>query len=263
MRTTTKALLGLAAVAASVATSMAQNVYSLNVVGYVNHQAAQSVASINSGFELICNPLNNTSGGNNITNLFANAPLPDGASIYRWNAITSDLDGTIYTYFTSSHQWDNGCSCPTAHNGFVLNPGEGAFFYNPSSTAITNTYTGDVLTAPYYLGNPLTTNTLVGNGQHGGVSGFNGIGSTIPVGGNFTNSIAGVVPGDGDSVYTWSPTKAGGTGDLDDRVATYFTSSSTWNDGVGFPTNQVPVGIGCFYYRTGNDFTWGRNYTVQ
>jgi len=255
MRTTTKTVLGLAALAAGVATSMAQNVYSLNVVGYVNSVSQSiTVGWVPNSFNLIINPLNNTSGGNNITNIFPGASMKDGVSIYRWNPAVDDLDTTIYTYFTSLNRWDNGCGCPSAGNGFVLNPGEAVFFFNAAPVNVSNTFVGDVLSAPYYLGSPLTTNTLVGG--H-----FNAMGSTIPLGGNFTNTIAGIVPADGDSVYTWNATPA--VTDLDPGIATYFTSLGRWDQGGVFPTNQIPVAVGCFYYRVGGTFTWGRNYTVQ
>src|SRR5262245_9396280 len=94
----TKTLLCAAALAAGVATSMAQsNVYSLNVVGYVN------VTTLGGGnFNMMANPLNNTN--NSLTNLFAVAQ--DGDSIFTWDANIQDLGGTIYSYSTFLAKWD-------------------------------------------------------------------------------------------------------------------------------------------------------------
>src|SRR6266481_9690813 len=78
----TKTLICAAALAAGALTSWAQsNVYSLNVVGYVN-----TTLPGNSAITMIGNPLNNTSGGNNISNLFTEPAIGDGAVIQRWIA---------------------------------------------------------------------------------------------------------------------------------------------------------------------------------
>src|ERR1035441_715219 len=61
----TKALLGLAALAVGLSTSMAQNVYSLNVVGYIN-------ITVGAGYTLCANQLNN--GTNGINDVLANPP---------------------------------------------------------------------------------------------------------------------------------------------------------------------------------------------
>src|SRR5262245_17170046 len=96
MRTKTLVLCA-AALAAGALTSWAQsNVYSLNVVGYVN---VPTKGGFN--FNLLANPLNNTAAnGNDITNLFKTAQ--DGDQVYTWNAGVQDLGATIYTYFTGS-----------------------------------------------------------------------------------------------------------------------------------------------------------------
>src|SRR5262245_30453866 len=102
----TKTLLCAAALAAGVATSMAQsNVYSLNVVGYVN------TAVVGSGgdgkFQMICNPLNAT---NNTIGVLI-PTCPDFSALYKWNGTGFD----IATFFLGS--WD--------HPEYTLNPGEG------------------------------------------------------------------------------------------------------------------------------------------
>jgi len=114
----TKALLCAAAVAAGALTSMAQsNVYSLNIVGYVNTPMV-------TGYNLLGNPLDN--GTNDLASLFPNASFGD----------------TVYTFVGGSFQSAVyfGSWSPDA----VLAPGLG-FFYNAGAPG-TNTFVGNVLT---------------------------------------------------------------------------------------------------------------------
>jgi hypothetical protein len=229
----TKTLLCAAALAAGVVSSMAQsNVYSLNVVGYVNVATKGG-----GGFNFVGNPLNNTgSNGNNITNLFANAQ--DGDQIYTWNRITQDLDGTIYTYSAFLHAWDGNLPLP---------PGIGIFYFNAGNDA-TNTFVGEVIQGAYV--NPLPSPSILGGGA------FNSISSSAPLGGSFTNSIVGIPPQDGDQVYTWNTT----TQDLDGNIATYSSFLGKWDN----TSIQVAAGGALFYFGAGNNLpTWTRNFTVQ
>lgn len=221
----TKTLICAAALlAAGVATSMAQsNVYSLNVVGYVN------VPTTGGGFfNMMANPLNNANNG--ITNLFSSAQ--DGDQIYRWSVVAQDLSPTVYTYSSFLGKWDGN---------FVLNAGEGIFYLNAGSNK-TNTFVGDVIQGSY-------TNSIVGSGS------FNAIGSSVPLGGSFTNSIVGLPVSDGDQVYTWlTPAQ-----DLAPAVATYSTFLGKWDN----TAIVVDPGIGFFYLGAGGNKVWVRNFTVQ
>lgn len=97
---------------------MAQsNVYSLNIVGYVN-------TPIVTGYNLIANPLNNAN--NSVTNVIT---APDFTDVLKWNGGGFD----IATYFFGA--WTGE---------FDLVPGE-AFFVN-APEAFTNTFVGDALT---------------------------------------------------------------------------------------------------------------------
>src|SRR5215472_12747397 len=108
----TKTLLCAAALAAGVVSSMAQsNVYSLNVVGYVNVPMKGGI-----NFNLLANPLLNAN--NDITNLYTTA-ASDGDQIFTWNAAIQDLGATVYTYSIATHTWDGNR---------LMKPGEG-FFY--------------------------------------------------------------------------------------------------------------------------------------
>jgi hypothetical protein len=116
---TKKLLLTAAVLAAGIISSFAQssNVYSVNIVGYVNKPCP-------SGLSIIANPLNSS----NLLSTIMSAP-PDFSQVLRWNG--SDFD--IATFFLGV--WDVD---------LTLAPGEG-FFINASS-AFTNTFVGDALT---------------------------------------------------------------------------------------------------------------------
>src|SRR5262245_23243726 len=121
----TKALLCAAVLAAGAVTSMAQsNVYSLNIVGYVN-------VPLGNGFTLVANPLDN--GTNTLSSLFPNAGFGD--AVFQYN------NGT----FTSSSflgSWNPD---------LTTKPGGGIFYQ--TTTPYTNTFVGNVMTGN--LSNPI------------------------------------------------------------------------------------------------------------
>ena len=114
----TKALLLTAAVFAAGLVGASAQVYSANVVGYVN-------VPIKAGFNLIANPLNTTN--NTLDNLFPNAGFGD--QIFKYNGSTFDI--STYIGFWSP--------------GNTLNPGEGVF-YNNGGVSNSVTFVGEVLT---------------------------------------------------------------------------------------------------------------------
>jgi len=120
----TKALLCCAALAVGIATSaVAQsNVYSLNIVGYVN-------TPLVAGFNLIANPLDN--GTNDLNSLFPTAGFGDTAYKYVNGAFVS---AQFFGSWPSSGQ----------SGYFTLVPGEGIFYQ--ASGPSTNTFIGNVMT---------------------------------------------------------------------------------------------------------------------
>ena len=115
-------LLCLAALAAGVATSSAQ-VYSLNVVGYIN------VVVPANQYVLIANQL--SVPDTTIATLLPN--MPDTTILQKLGS--SGLSAYVYdAAFTQS--W-------TPDGNATLNPGEGAFFLSPSATTLT--FVGEVL----------------------------------------------------------------------------------------------------------------------
>ena len=217
----TKSLVAAAAViAAGVASSMAQsNVYSLNVVGYVN-RAIPAAA-----FAMVSNPLQATN--NALSTIFPVAP--DGTSVFTWNEGAQDLDAVVPTYFTGVG-WTPD---------ITIAPGQG--FFALGGDNFTNTFVGEVRQGA------LAT-------AIGGNAGFSAIGSQVPQGGSLTtNILAGYIPSDGDSVFTWNE----GAQDLDAVVPTFFT-------GVGWtPDINLNVADGFFLLRVDPGVTWTRNFTVQ
>jgi hypothetical protein len=117
----TKTLLLTAALSvAGIATSFAQ-VYSVNAVGYVN-------VNLDTGLNLICNPLKNTAG-NELNNIL---PLPD-----------SDAGTTVWTYNGSTFVSSTFLGAPlgwTPNN--VVAPGQGLFI--SVSAGKTVTFVGEV-----------------------------------------------------------------------------------------------------------------------
>lgn len=117
MRTKTL-LLSAAALAAGLLSSQAQNVYSANVVGYVNVTNAANV------FALMSNPLDN--GTNNLTSLFPSAP--NGSQVQVWTG--SGFQGATKNL---TGNWSTN---------LVITPGEGFFVKLPGNG--TNTFVGSV-----------------------------------------------------------------------------------------------------------------------
>ena len=131
----TKALLCAAALAAGALTSMAQgNVYSLNIVGYVNVPLA-------TGYNLVANPLDN--GTNDLNSLFPNAGFGDAIYAYANGGFT------ISTYVGS---WSPD---------LTLAPGNGVFYQ--ASTPFTNTFVGNVMTGN--LTNPVPSGYSIKSSQ--------------------------------------------------------------------------------------------------
>jgi hypothetical protein len=110
----------MAALAAGIATSSAQ-VYSLNVVGYIN------VTVPANGFYMIANQLD--TGTNTLGNVIPTAP--DGAQFFKYSGAYS-----ASTYDITIPGWTD----PTP----TLNPGEGGFFHNNTASPLTLTFVGEV-----------------------------------------------------------------------------------------------------------------------
>ncbi len=185
---------------------MAQNVYSLNIVGYVNQ-------TIPPGFSLIANPL---SGGtsNGVTEVMV---VPDASIVSTFNGISYDTR-TLDTgdWYDSNF---NVTSTPT------VPPGRGFFFFNPGA-AYTNTWVGTVVPGPG------ATNSL------SLPPGFSLVGSVLPVAGaNITAAPVSLPAIDASIVSTFNgiayTTKTLDTGDWYD-VNFNITTPPSYTVGQGF-----------------------------
>lgn len=224
----TKLALGAALLAAGLASSMAQNVYSLNVVGYVN------VSVQANKFYMLANPLANTSGANVVSNIFTG--LDDawsGSLVYPWTgAGYGDLD----SYFGVAGGWYPGNTDVT--------PGKG-FFFNPATSG-TVTFVGQVT----------TTNSFAL------ASGFNMVGSAFPASLDLVS--LGLKGQADDIVYRWNPAGQSFM-DLVSYFGGYGWFDAGFPGGTGGPTNgpSLNVGEGIFYLNTHAPVNWVQTFTIN
>lgn len=146
---------------------MAQsNVYSLNIVGYVN------TGVTNGSLHLLSNPLKPSDGNYNLTNTIKlQDPGSDGTTIFAWNQGSSSWDSYI---------WFDGFGWfPDADQ-----PLGSGFFIQPTLTQ-TITLVGEVQTGS-------STNVISGA--------LSLLGSKVPVAGP---EPGGSVGHDGDTIFTW------------------------------------------------------------
>jgi hypothetical protein len=220
----TKTLLLTAALsAAGIATSMAQ-VYSVNAVGYVN-------TTLLPGFNLVSNPLNNTTG-NTIQNLFGTGiqgTIPNGLLVYYFNPTTD-------AFVTAGYDDIDGVFLPAPAAATVVAPGNGVFVLNPSSANVTCTFVGEV---------PQDAASNQDLPQ-----GFSIKASTVPVEG--TVVALGLPAAQGDLIYEWDA--------VNDRYvsASYDDIDQTWLPAVP----NIAVGEAFFLFKAAAA-TWTRNFKVN
>jgi hypothetical protein len=215
-------LIAAAALAAGVISSQAQ-VYSQNIVGYVN-------VATPSGYVNIANPLS-TGNGDSATNFFdIHSGNQDGTIILQWT-------GTGYSQVQIDSTTATGFSDPTTSAvkpAPVLNPGKGIFVNNQTAAFLTNiTFVGSVLTGgPGASTNTvgIVTNTLASSPT------YNLVGSVLPIAGGITSVLQLNNPGGAiDGTIVLTPTVV--SGQIRGYVQVQFDSSS----GTGFsdPTTSA------------------------
>lgn len=220
----TKLLAAAAILAAGVATSMAQsNVYSLNIVGYVNVPVAGTLTAMS-------NPLRAGTAGA-VDRADQVIPYSDGDSIQVWTGVTwssytmDSLSGTGWT--------DSNGDVPLASLP-VLGSGKG-FFYGKNTSITTVTLVGEVRTG--------TNNVAIGTG-------LSALGSPLPYGGPIETGPIDLNVQDGDNVQTW-------TGSGWRAVTRDGLSGTGWTDTNGdAPEPTLTVGQGFFYGNTVGAFNW-------
>jgi hypothetical protein len=223
----TKTFIAAAALlAAGALSSMAQsNVYSVNVVGYVN------LTPVN-GFQLIANQLDYDGTGNNNTvyTSVGTNNIPNGTKLYAYTG----GGYAIATYNSGLNQW---LSANIAAVNAALNPGGGVFLNIPAG--------------------PTPTITLVGNVMQGALTtpyntGFQIISSKVPQTGGLT-SVLGYTPVNGDKTYQLTP-GGGYTG----NIRTYNAGLTAW-----LPSQPSPAVGESFWLSAQSAGNWTRNFTVQ
>jgi len=221
----TKALLSVAAIAASAISAMAQgNVYSLNIVGY-------ATVTVPAGFSILANPLSAgaTNGANEI------GLTIDSEQILTWNPANSSFN---YVSFDSTlGGWIDAQLNPSTPPS--LPPGKGFFFFNPATTATNITFVGQVVPGP----GAANSNSLPL------IPGFSMIGSPLPA--NVTNISSAPVSLpliDSMQVLTWN-----------NATSKYAYSSFDSTLGGWIDANLSPItapgysiGQGFFFFNPGN-----------
>jgi hypothetical protein len=202
---------------------MAQ-VYSVNAVGYVN-------TTLVPGFNLVSNPLNNTTG-NTIANLFGTGiqgTIPDGTIVYYFNPTTDQFVSALYDALDAAFG-------PAANAATVVAPGNGVFVFVPGNANVTCTFVGEV---------PQGTASNQDIPQ-----GFSIKASTVPAGGPITGMQ--FPAADGDVIYEWNAT-------TDQYIPSIFDGlDNAWGPQVP----SIDVGEAFFVFK-GAAAAWTRNFSVN
>ncbi|HEY1171700.1 MAG TPA: hypothetical protein VGH19_10040 [Verrucomicrobiae bacterium] len=216
----TKALLlaGLVSLA-GVAATQAQTVYSVNVVGFVNVDVPAG------GFVLVGNPLNTS--GNTLDAILPSVPN-NTTKVFRFDSGTGGY--ILHTKRSTGWQPDGATT--------VVAPGEGFFVQNTAASAITLTFTGELLQSSGST--PITRNIP---------QGFSLLSSFIPSSGLVQTQL-GLPAQNGDRVYKF----------VNGGYELYTRRTSSWSS-PGEPTMNVAEG---FFYQnnSGSAQTWQRVFSV-
>ena len=220
--------------AASMACSMAQNVYSANVVGYVN------VTLPGQQFTAVANPLDGTMGGtvagaNDVSALFSSTAgnINAASTLATFNSAAADFDAPI-SYSGKSPSWSGN---------FTMAPGKGALYFNAGATPTVVTFVGQVVQGTYTVATmPAQSFTLAG--------------SPVPLGGDVLANTKGL---------GLAPSAA-------DTVATFNSAAADWNAPVSWSAKSsawsgpmtINPGQGFLYFNaSASANTWTSNFTVQ
>ena len=221
--------MGAAILAAGLASSMAQNVYSLNVVGYVN------VSILGGHANFMANPLNTPH--NYLDEVLPASTVPAGSTVLTWNRISA----TFHQDYSDGVAWTDYDSGTPTGTTTLLPPGKG-FFVNNAGGTVTNTFVGEVLQGTLTV--PIAQN-------------FNAIGSLTPTVLNLSSNgfpqVAGLIIDD------YQPVTA-------QYTQLYNDGLTGWQDyNSGAPVQFAPaIGTGFFVVNSdAANHDWTRNFTVQ
>ena len=221
----TKALLGLAALAVGLSTSVAQNVYSLNVVGYVNVSLQANKA------HFLAVPLAPVDGNFVITNTIVLDDSQTYANIYTWSGTKWASPATWYGFGQGGNGWDTP---------LVISNGVGFFLMSQANSTLT--FVGQVNQGALAYNIPAGVSTLA---------------NQVPVSTNFPGASVGNTY---DNIYTWNV-----AGQKWDSPATYFAPADGGTGWDTASTNGpvVDPAVGVFYINGGAAIPFVQNFTVQ
>lgn len=224
----TKTILTMAALSvASIATAVAQTVYSVNAVGYVN-------VTVPAGkFALLANPLNQVVSGapsNTLSNVLPG--VPNNTVVYVFNSATGAFD--LATFRTATSSWTG----PGATA--VLDPGKGFFVKNAGTADLPITFVGEV---------PQGTNLVVTV-----PAGFSLIGSIVPQAGKLETDLK-FPAANTDKAYLF---------DTASQSYQIFTrrGAANWSGVTGVTEPALAVAQG-FFYQAAAATTWTRSFNVN
>jgi len=205
-----KTLAIAAATLAVGAISSQAQVYSQNIVGYVNSAAPSGE------YNFWCNPL--TTGNDVLTNIFHN--VPGGTTLQIWNGNGYNS----YTFNATGGHWKNGAAIVDNTN---LPPGVGYFIEAPSPW--TNTFTGQIA---------VNSGSSITNSLTGAIT---PVGSVVPFGDVVTNGATiNLQVAGGSTLQKWS---------VSGQTFTAFTFNGTghnWKIGSLVTNPPMAVGEGFF-----------------
>ncbi len=236
MRTKTLLLTAGLTALGSAALMAQTNVYSVNAVGYINVVCPPGFSMI---ADQLIGPTNNQIG----TIMSDAAGNLDNVYIYKYNGsgFTSDHGASATSSFANN--WANG-------GVITLNPGEAAWFKNPTSTPITNTFVGTVPTGTL-------TNAIAGGGAYTMLS------SVVPQGGDLATNLGLTNFNNLDQIFVFNPT----TQQYQTFNVNFNTGASGYNsdfEGNGGDP-QLAVGQGFWYHAAtaSPPITWTRTFNVN
>jgi hypothetical protein len=206
--------------------TQAQNVFSLNVVGYAN-------IPLTNGFNLVANNFDfDGSGTNNTVQTVVGTNMPNASKIYAfWNTTGSYSNST---YIASSRIWSSSNAVKVA-----MQPGNGFFLQIPATAVLPQTLTtvGNVL---------IGTNNVFLN-----VGNYQIAGSSVPIGGSLKTNLT-YNAANTDTIYQWQPGSQSYTG----GKHVYVASSGRWSTGDAF----IKVGEG-FWLLSHSGAAWSQVLT--
>ncbi|MDR3434491.1 MAG: hypothetical protein P4L95_21760 [Rouxiella aceris] len=215
-------LIAAAALASSVISSQAQ-VYSQNIVGYIN-------VPLVTGYTALANQLDyDGTGTNNTVATVFGTNLVAGTTVLAWEAASASYVSANWILSRGALQWANKTNAISA----ALNAGQGVFVQSPSTNNLT-----------------LVGTVLQGTNLLSLVTGYNFVSSVAPISGDLVTNL-GYTPSVGDNILLWNNTTQSY------KEYSYINSrgTSVWSPSVP----QISVGQS-FFIQAAAAETWTNSF---